>query len=320
MKTQKTTLIVLFSLFSQLLQAEDVIYFHPQSDQLSEFVVENPTTEAEEFWVLIYQNEFVEETHFEIPALSKKKVLVKDLKTPDQDFTVLIKNPLVQLPKEFQKDTSTLFEKSVLPDQKIQISPINLWVHTQTIQIEFLDHQRNILKTENFESASYMKSLNLEITTPKNCYKIRAKSPQKITFPPLNQMKAQVDHSRKPDSTEAVVAYFLVENGDRSSFIAPIKKPELIEKARQEITNFQGFMVFAEIDFNENDVNRNLLNPNKPYWNWKITEVTGLAQIGATWCQAYPEMIERMLFQLINQKQVCFKGQRIIRELKPEEL
>lgn len=312
-----TTLILLTSAF---LKAEDKIYIHPKSDEISEFVIENTSLETQEFWVLVYQNEFVDETHFEITADSKMKVQLQNIKLENQDFAVLIKSDALKLSNEFQNETSTLFEKAVQPLQRIEISPINLWVTEQNIKVDFLDTNNNVIESQTIKSSSYLKSKSFEMTTPAGSYKIRVQGSQKIAFSPQNQMKALMDQSRKPANSNESVAYFLVENDKHSSFVAPIKNPELIQRAREEITNYQGFMIFAEIDFNETDINRNHLSPIKPYWNWKITEVTGLAQIGAVWCQAYPEMIERMLFQLVNQKRVCFIGQRIVRELKENEL
>lgn len=297
-----------------------MVYFHPKSSELSEFVIENSSSEPQEFWVLVYQNEFIDENDFQIAANSKMKIRLQDIKLESQDFAVLIKSNSLKLSKEFQSDTSTLFEKIVHPSQEIQISPINLWIHEQTLKIDFLDSNNNVLESHTAKSNSYLKSNPLNTTSPAGSYKIRVQSQQKIAFSPQDQMKALIDQSRNPASSDEPVAYFLVENDKHSSFVAPIKNPELIQRAREEITNYQGYMIFAEIDFNEADINRNHLSPLQPYWSWKITEVTGLAQIGSVWCQTYPEMIERMLFQLVEQKRVCFPGQRIVRELKESEL
>lgn len=320
MKKPQYWIYTLIFIFSGLLKAEDIIYFHPKSDELSEFVIENTSSEFQDFWVLVYENEFVDEHHFSISGRTKMKVQLKNIKQPHQDFNVLIKNTKIKLSQDFQKESSTLFEKNVNSQKNLLLSVINLWVAEQIIKIDFLDQKNHLISSTDHKTNSYMKSNFIQLDVPAGASKVLIQAPQKIAFSPDSQMRALVDSSRTPDNANEDVIHFLVENGTGSSFVAPIKNPELINKAREEITNFQGYMIFADIDFNESDINRNHLTPLKQYWSWKITEVTALAQIGADWCQAYPEMIERMLYQLINQKRVCFRGQRIIRELKPNEL
>ena len=320
MKPPVLALLLFILFFSPALMAEDLIYHTTESDQVSQLMVENQSYQDQEFWLLFYEDSFIEERHFEIRARSKKVIPVNDYKQSSWNMSVLTKSNQVKLPALWQKQASTAFEKSVGGLKSLELKPINLWKRPQILTFEFFDINNKLILKDQQTTASYLKSKIIQAQVPKQAIKVKIKSQNLITFPASDKVVFLIDHSRELPPAPKTTHYFLVSNGTHSSFVAPIQDPELVRKAREEILNFQGFMIFAEIDFNENDPNRNLASPLKPYWSWKITQVTGLTQMGADWCQTYPEMIERMLDLMIAQRQVCFRGQRIIKELGPEDL
>lgn len=313
------TLLFILAL-SPASKAEDLMYHASNSDEVSQLSIENQSYQDEEIWLLFYEESFIEERHFEIRARSKKLIQVSDYKKKHWDMSVLTKSNLVKLTTAWQRQTSTSFEKSLKGIQKLKLNPINLWKKTQSLSFEYFDIHNKLILKDHHSTGTYLKSNIIQIDVPRQAIKLKIKSEGLVTFPTSDKIRFLIDNSRTLSPAPKTTHYFLVSNGTNSSFIAPIKDPELAAKAREEITNFQGYMIFAEIDYNENDPNRNLVNPLKPYWSWKITEVTGMSQVGADWCQTYPEMIERMLDLMISQKQVCFRGQKIIKELRPEEI
>lgn len=320
MKPLNLTFLLFILALSPVVMAEDLIYHTTSSDEVSLLKIDNQSYQDQDFWLLFYEDSFIEERHFEIRARSQKTIQVGDYKQATWKMSVLTKSNQVKLPAQWQIQKSTLFEKSVAGVQKLKLNPINLWKNPQELTLEYFDINNHLIHKNKVSTDAYLKSKTLEVDVPKQAIRMKIKSTHLLTFPSADKVGFLVDNSRELPPAAKTTHYFLVSNGTHSSFVAPIQDPELVAKARQEITNYQGFMVFAEIDYNEKDPNRNLASPLKPYWSWKLTKVTDLTQIGADWCQTYPEMIERMLDLMISQKQVCFRGQRIIKELRPEDL
>jgi|GEM_PF-5923458 len=320
MKSPILALLLSVLAFSPASMAEDLIYHASNSHEVSRFTIENQSFKDEEFWLLFYEDSFIEERHFEIRAQSKKTIQVSDYKQASWRMSVLTKSGQLKLSTHWQSQKSTQFEKSVIGIQTLILNPINLWKKPQNLTFEYFDSSNTLILKNQKTTAGYLMSKVIQMDVPAHAIKVRIKSDNLLTFPSRDQVGFLIDHSRELPPAPKTTHYFLVSNGTYSSFVAPIRDPELVVKARQEILNFQGLMIFAEIDDNEKDPNRNLASPLKHYWSWKITEVTEMSQIGADWCQAYPEMIERMLDLMILQKQVCFRGQRIIKELRPEDL
>jgi hypothetical protein len=320
MKPLHLTFLLFILALSPAVMAEDLIYHTTSSDEVSLLKIDNQSYQDQDFWLLFYEDSFIEERHFEIRARSQKTIQVSDYKQGTWNMSVLTKSNQVKLPAQWQIQKSTLFEKSVAGIQKLELNPINLWKKPQDLTLEYFDLNNRLIQKNQLTTEAYLKSKSLQLEVPKQAIRLKIKSTHLLTFPPRDRIGFLIDNSRELPPAAKTTHYFLVSNGTHSSFIAPIKDPDLVAKARQEISNYQGLMVFAEIDYNEKDLNRNLTHPLKPYWSWKLTEVTELSQIGADWCQTYPEMIERMLDLMISQKQVCFRGQRIIKELRPEDL
>lgn len=319
-----------FLIFAIILQyfpslAQDFVYQSPHTENSYQVQVMNKSQETQGVWVLFYQDEFIEEHHFEVPALTQKKLNLDGLKKPNWNFAVLTKSLLVS-PLETNPNAksswawspTTRYELKIKSQKELNLNFFNLYLEKQKVTLTFLNSRSAVIKKSEFHSASFRQSLSRVEALPLGTARLVIESEAPIQVTSTEVIASAVATSRK---VSAAFKYFLVQNGvGGSNFIAPIDDPDLIARARQEIVNPQGYIVFADVELNTTQANRNFSMPTKPYWSWSIKKVTGMSQIGADWCQAYPEMIERMLHGFLRQENVCFRGQRIIKELSPSEV
>ncbi len=329
------TILVFFQSLSVL--ARDFVFQNSETQTLTQVQILNKTREIQTVWVLFYEDEFIEEHSFDIPANSIKRLDLEGLKKPNWNFSVLTKSLSVAPVSnqnfknlyslsllntsnsgKWEWSSQTRFEMKLKNQKEVDLHFYNLYVEKQKVTLTFINSANEVLQKTHFYSASFRKKLSRSEMVPFGSSRliVETEAPVQLLsseiFMPVIDTQRPVEHHFK---------YFLVQNGrGGSTFVAPIEDLDLILKAREEILNPQGYIVFAEIELNKNQANRNFSSPEKPYWSWAIKKVTGMSQVGADWCQAYPEMIERMLHRFLRQESVCFRGQRIIRELKPDEV
>ncbi len=305
--------------------AQDFVYQSPHTESSYQVQVANKSKEAQPVWVLFYQDEFIEEHYFEVPALAQKKLSLDGLKKPNWNFAVLTKSLMVSpvetnpsVKSSWSWSPTTRYELKIKSQKELSLNFFNLYLEKQKISLTYLDARSVVIKKSGFHSASFRQSLSRVESIPSGTARLLIESEAPIQVTTAEVMAPMIATNRKASTA---FKYFLVQNGSGgSTFVAPIDDSELIARAKQEIINPQGYIVFADVELNTTQANRNFSISTKPYWSWSIKKVTGLAQIGADWCQAYPEMIERMLHGFLRQEKVCFRGQRIIRELSPAEV
>jgi hypothetical protein len=300
-------------------QARDYIYQNPETQNSFQVQVQNKTAEEQPVWVLFYEDEFIEEQSFDLPANSTKILNLDGLKKPNWNFAVLSKTAKVApVGKDWEWSPSSRYEMKLKKQKEIKLKFFNLYIEKQKVTLSYINSQNTLLQKVDFYSSSFRQSLERIEKVPAGATRLIVESEA-----PLQMISSEV-FMPVTDSHRTVSGefkYFLVQaSGDSSSFVAPIDDPVLIQKAREEILEPKGNIVFADIELNKEQANRNFASPEKYYWSWAVKKVTGMSQIGADWCQAYPEMIERMLHGFLRQESVCFRGQRIIRELKPSEV
>lgn len=306
-------------------EARDYVYQNPDSGSSSFVQIQNKTNVSQPFWILFYEKEFIEEHSFDIPARTTKNLNLEGLKKPQWNFSVLTKtNLVVPLPltssqnSQWKWTTTTRHEMKIKGQTEVSLNFFNLYIEKQKVTLTFVNSASQVLQKTEFYTASFIQNISRVEKIPANATRLIMESDAPIQISSPDLFMPVTDTSRLASSN---FKYFLVQGGKGgSSFIAPMSDPEMILKARQEILNPQGYVVFADIELNSLQPNRDFSTPEKSYWSWSIKRVTGLAQVSADWCQAYPEMIERMLHAFLRQEQVCFRGQRIIRELKPSEV
>lgn len=118
--------------------------------------------------------------------------------------------------------------------------------------------------------------------------------------------------------------YFLIgpRNNEGDQFIARIKDPTLIAKARDLIKNPQDEkIIFALIEKGHQNYNRNLYKKEKSFWSWSISEVTNISDFGSISCNGLPQILEDHLDEWISYSpRICFWSYRIKKELSPAEI
>lgn len=313
------TSLIFFS--ATQLWARDYVFNTLNSEKLEELQVLNKSRETQPVWLVFYEDEFKEEYYFEVPARSTRTVSLDGLKKPEWTFAIVAKSSLVTPfsdKKIWEQNPNTRYEMKLKNSLKIDLEFLNLFPEKQNIKLQYVHASGEILEEKNMKSAGFRKTIQQMETPPNGASLLVIESEHPLLVASQQTLKPSLDTRRNAPQKNK---YFLVQNGHGgTSFVAPIDDPELIQLARQEIINPQGFTVFADLETNPQQPNRNFSAPEKNYWSWSIKKVTGLAQVGADWCHAYPEMIERMLQGFLRQEHVCFRGQRIVRELKPHEV
>lgn len=98
----------------------------------------------------------------------------------------------------------------------------------------------------------------------------------------------------------AAGSYFLVaesegseEHGD--SFVIYLEKPEHIDHARGLIEHGRDFgqpIVLAQIEKGPDAINRDYKRPGAPSWSWRVTGVTGFADITMEILDGWPTFVE----------------------------
>ncbi len=315
----KTCFLVL--LIGLSAEARDYIYHNSETTGLYEIEVQNKTRTSQPIWILFYEDEYIEEANFDIPAGSTQKISLDGLKKPNWNFSVLSKSPLVkpvQTTSLWESSPSSRYEMKIKNFREFTLNTFNLYPEKQKVWLTYLNANSEVISETEFTTASFRKNLSRTEKVPAGATYLNIEAESPLVLTSSENFKPVIDTNRPAPSS---FKYFLVQGGtDGTNFVAPIDDPKLIQKAREEIINFQGYIVFADIELNKTQANRNFASSEKSYWSWSIKKVTTMSQIGADWCQAYPEMIERMLHGILRQGSVCFRGQRIIRELKPSEV
>lgn len=315
-QSPKTWVFTIFFLFSYRGLGQDLIHYSPESEKITELLVKNTSLETQDLWLIFYDNQYLDEAHFEIPAQAEKRLKIADLKESHWNFAVLTKSTELRLPANWQSHVSTRFEKNVRGLSQWKVRPTNLGMEKQELEVQFQNSKGEILETQKILSSNYLKSQSLNLKVPQGAEKAVVQTHFPISLPQEKDLKVVLDSSRKKESD---TVYFLLEYEPGSTFVAPIKDPRLVAQAREEIKNPKGLILFAEIDHSGTGLNRNWSLTHQPYWSWQIKEVTGFYQLAADWCQAYPEMIERMLHPLVTQEKVCFGGSQLVSEVSAPE-
>ena len=317
----KTGLILILALVLHSIPslARDYVYQNPDTQNAYQVQVQNKTNTVQPIWILFYEDEFLEEHYFDIPAGTTKNIQLDGLKKPAWSFSVLSKSKYV-LPtaQNWEWSPSTRYEMKLKNQKEIALKFFNLYLTKQKVKMTYVNLAGETLSYSEFYTASFRQNISRLEKVPFGASRLIMESEAPIQISSSENFMPAIDKQRIAPSS---FKYFLVQGGtDGTNFVAPIDDPALIQRAREEILKPQGYIVFANIELNVNQPNRNFSSPEKSYWSWSIKKVTGMSQIGADWCQAYPEMIERMLHGFLKQESVCFRGQRIIRELKPAEV
>jgi hypothetical protein len=303
-------ILATFSVDSQT-WARDLTYFHSHSQRIQTLSLQNTSPDPEDLWLLIYDEKFIEEVHFEIPPLSKKTISVSNYKNSQQQMSLLTKSDSLKIAGAWSQNSSTAFNSTAAFKIEAPMEITNLGLHPQTVEITYLNAKKEVLLRESIQSLNYMVTQNLKLKILSGFKFLEIKSLYPLHIPLSAHVIPSAENQVRPPLDQF---QFLAEYEPGSQFIITLSDPELIEKARQEIKNPKGLIIFGELSLNHLKWNRNPSLPYQPRWSWDLQKITSLEPLAADWCQVYPEMLERMLSVLLDQVHVCFRGSRIIAE------
>lgn len=211
------------------------------------------------------------------------------------------------------------FKKSDLVVNKIWIQ--NLFTDVNSVRIEFLDLNYKKIAIENISlpaSDSTQFSVPDRIT---NWTYFKISTSHKSSVFNLTSTGADRPIRVAPQKTQvnSNAFYFLMESrfGASDSFVVQITDPVIAEKARDLVQNpKKEKILFARIQKDHQGFNRNWSQPEKNFWSWSTSEVTGFGDLGSTACNGAPQEVEdRVDFWIEDPGQICFWNYRVRREL-----
>ncbi|MFN8846544.1 MAG: hypothetical protein ACK5W9_06805 [Bdellovibrionales bacterium] len=296
--------------------ARDLTYFHHDSHLINSLTVQNTSPVAEDLWLLIYEKKFIEEIHFEIPHYSKKTIFVSDYKTANQQISLLTKSEFIKTSGAWSQNSSTAFRSTQNLTLKDSVEITNLGLRPQALELLYKNSENEIILKETLMSLEHLNTQSVKLKILNNFKSLEIKALYPLYIHPSTNLIPTQD---KEPVIPVDQVQFLAEYEPGSQFIIGLTDPELIEKARQEIRNPQGLIIFGELSLNHLKWNKNPSLHHQPRWSWSLQKVTSLEPLAADWCQVYPEMLERMLSVLLDQVQVCFRGSQIIAEWNPDK-
>lgn len=215
------------------------------------------------------------------------------------------------------------FRKSDLNQQIFYIK--NLYTSKNNLKIEILDKYRLSVHTISLVLNS---NEQRKIMLPKNLnlFFVRISAGNKFVAFNLNSTGSQnpmiADAQAVSENLKGVYFEIGPHMGNGDTFTVLISDQKLIDKARLQLMQPQlEKMVFAKIQKGHNYQNRNLASVTKSFWNWSVTEVTNIADIGSTACNGLPQTVDdRIDSWSTDPGRICFWTYRIKREVPAAEI
>lgn len=294
--------------------------------------VQNTTTETQRVYLQTFDPTLKSEVSYQIPKLQTIQIPVDKKNTTERNALLYFSNARnikANLNCQNKNYGSTsleggiqTFKKSELAQQIIYLK--NLFTEKNKFKIELLDRYRKPLRivTKDLKSNEQRKIMLLNNS---ELFYIRVSAESKFasfnltTLGSQNAMIADSDRVPEPSGVFFEVA---PRDGIGDSFTVQIQNPDLIAKARQQISDPSlEKMLFAKIQKGHHQQNRNLASITKNFWNWAVLEVTNIADIGSTSCNGLPQMVDdRIDFWTTNPGRICFWTYRIKREVPALEI
>lgn len=337
MNSQKWNLIRLtgwilcWSFVTHLAHAEVLRW--PQGCLSGQLEVKNTTTAGIRAWLQKFKPTLIEETEFSFAAKSVAHIPVTAAEG-SESFSLLHFKTSGSLQAVFKCQAKRFpahsFEGGVLTYRKSDLSQNKLWIQNlftaeNNFSIDFLDHRFQVLSNESLKLKS-MGNLIFLASGPSNWSYLRIQAQNRFAAYNLNSLGSEgpwIIQSQKLPSIDHT-AFFVVGSRDNigDNFIVKISDPNLIAKAREQISNSSlEKIVFAKIQQGHGGYNRNWSKKEKSFWSWSVTEVTNIADLGSTSCNGLPQAVEDRVTSWVNDSgRICFWSYRIKQELTPSEV
>lgn len=297
--------------------------------------IQNKSPQIQKAWLQTFDPELTAETETELAPLTSVKIHIQKktkteryslfhfLKPQDLNVTFTCDLNKLNYSSTTNEGGELTFRKSDLVNQTLYLK--NLFTAKNKFKIEILNRFRqpiqNLSATLNSnEQKKIMLQKNIDL------FFIRISAENKFVAFNLTSLGAQsaliLDTQKVAENNTGVFFEVAPRSGLGDSFTVLISNPAMIDKARLQITN-PGLekMLFAKIKKGHASQNRNLASMTKSFWNWSVTEVTNIADLGSTACNGLPQIVDdRIDSWAQNPGRICFWTYRIKREVPSSEI
>jgi len=338
MNRLNTTLLILLCVLIIAKSAFAEVLRWPQGCLTGELHVQNNSDSETRAWLQKFKSQLLEESEVRL-ARQQVTLIPVSAETVSESFTLLHFKKAGTLHAKFICNDNNIiktypshsFEGGVLSYRRSDLKQNKLWIQNlysgnNQIELEFLDRRMNVLSNSSIALISLETKVIPLISESQNWSYVRVQSQQRFAAFNLTSYGSDGPFIIAPQSTlvSEDAAYFEVRSQDNigDSFIAKITDPEMIAKAREQITNpTLEKILFARLKKGHGNHNRNWSKREKSFWSWSVSEVTNIADIGSTSCNGLPQVVEDRIDSWIeNPGRICFWSYRIRKELKPSEV
>jgi hypothetical protein len=215
------------------------------------------------------------------------------------------------------------FKKSDLMQQTVYLK--NLFTADNTFTIEILNFLQQPLHTFNVKLKTN-EQRKIMLPTVSKAFYIRIQATNKFASFNLSSTGSEnpvlIEAQKVNENLDGIFFEIGPRSGTGDTFIAQITDPKMIAKARLQISDPSlEKILFAKIKKGHNNQNRNFTSPVKSFWNWSVTEVTNIADIGSTSCNGLPQIVDdRIDSRSADPGRICFWTYRIKREVSSLEV
>jgi hypothetical protein len=326
----KKTLLVLFTILSVNTQATVLHWPECLSGTL---FVQNKTNDPQKIWIQTFDPTLKSEQNYDLKSQDVFKLAINKKSTKERTALLHFSNAKdinvnFQCQNKIFSATSIeggiqTFRKSDLLNQTVYLK--NLFTEKNNFKVEFLNQFG-----QPIQSFSYLLNSNEQkkIMLQKNnsVFYIRVAADNKFSAFNLNSTGSQnamiADVQTTAENNDGIYFEIGPRSGAGDTFVVQIKDLNMIDKARLQISNPNlEKMLFAKIQKGHNFQNRNLASVNKSFWNWSVTEVTNIADLGSTACNGLPQIIDDRIDSWVTDPgRICFWTYRIKREVPALEI
>jgi len=317
-------------------------------------IFENLSSDKQTFWLQSWTGYLYDETAIVVEPLQNTSITLQhELANDQQHYSILNLNSKIKQNQHFRiknqcpeetgfklsditSDQGGLVKFNTHPLKKIQqLEVINLSPIKNDIYILEYNESEKLIKSQtvNLNSREH-KFIQLQLENTTTAIQVYASQNAKFFAKDKNSYVTPGQVKIQKSAPETKAAYFVIgprqnsgqdlnpKSTHEDQFVVKIKNPNMIEKARDQLRNKKlEKIIFGKITLGHQGFNRNMGSKNKNFWNWSVSEVTNIADIGSTTCNGFPQLVEdRSEFWMNNPGNICFWNYRIKKEITAEEL
>ncbi len=316
------------------LQVEAEVFRWPQACLTGQLQIKNLKNSAARVWLQKFKTSLVSETELNLKPLglsiynlkaasNLERFSVLNLGSHDAIEVQFSCNKMIYPAHTFEGGNLT-YRKSDLPQSEIWLQ--NLYAGSNEILLEFQNRRFQTLSTVTLALKPLGKTIYKVPTNLTAWNYLKVNGLQRLAVFNLNSTGAQgpLLVNPQPGKPTSDAKYFVItpRNGQGDFFIARIKDPVMVDRARSLIKNPDlEQILFAKVQKGSQGYNRNWAKSDKSFWSWSVTEVTNFADVGSTSCNGFPQAVEdRVDSWMKSPGQICFWSYRIKKELTLDEV